>query len=221
MKKVGRFLVASAMISMLITGCQGKQKSAFSPAENCVYVSKDGSVSSALVESTGEIEVDIKDLTQYLEAIVIRYNQASKGLDTFENKPGTTEKLPAALTDVQVKDGKMTAVFDYASVEDLIKFRQTDDNEDDSNTFSAIAVKGISEADEAGWISANKLQKTDGSAAKAEEIKKEKDAYIAYIEGGGIIRFSGKILYMTEGLDKKDEYTIAVPEAQKACVVFK
>ena len=26
--------------------------------------------------------------------------------------------------------------------------------------------------------------------------------------------FSGKVLYMTEGIEKKDEYTVTVPEAK-------
>jgi hypothetical protein len=33
--------------------------------------------------------------------------------------------------------------------------------------------------------------------------------------------FSGKVLYMTEGIEKKDEYTVTVPEGENALVVFK
>ena len=51
-----------------------------------------------------------------------------------ENKMGA-DKLPASLQSVTADKGVMKAVFDYASLEDLIKFRQTEDNEDTTSDW--------------------------------------------------------------------------------------
>ena len=53
MKKRG-FLLAVCTASVVLTAC-GSQEAAFSPSESCVYVAKDGALSSALVEQTGGI----------------------------------------------------------------------------------------------------------------------------------------------------------------------
>ena len=214
MKKSGLLLAAAAVAGMLLTGCGASQKSTFSPSVSCVYVAQDGSVSSALVKEYEGDTVNSKDLQQYLEAAVIRFNQenGAQGL-------GGADKLPASLQSVTADKGVMKAVFDYASLEDLIKFRQTEDNEDTSNTVTALEVSKVADADAAGWLAEGQFVKADGSPASAEEIKS--DAAAARISGGGNIMFSGKVLYMTEGIEKKDEYTVTVPEGENALVVFK
>lgn len=53
MKKRG-FLLAACTVGVMLSGC-GSRETAFSPSESCVYVAKDGALSSALVEQTGGI----------------------------------------------------------------------------------------------------------------------------------------------------------------------
>lgn len=219
MKKARQLLFAGALAGMLLTGCAGGGKSAFSPSQTCVYVKQDGSVSSALVESTEGDEIDKNDLKQYLEAIVIRYNQANGGDASAVNRGGN--KLPAALSYMDVKDGLMTAIFDYSTVDDLVKFRETDDNSDKSNTITALLVKSSADAAAGGWLDEKKFLKADGSDAATEEVKSDAAATVAAIEGGGTVMFSGKVLYMSEGVEKQDEYTVTVPEDGISYVVFK
>lgn len=220
MKKAMHLLLSIAAAGVMLTGCGNAKTSAFSPAEPCVYVAQDGSISSAMVRSTEDVSVEEKDLKQYLEAAIIRYNKERGYSESAENKAGASGKLPVALQSVNVKNGVMTAVFDYASAEDLVNFRQTDDNADENSTVSAVEVKKMADADSAGWL-AETFVKPDGSSAAAEEIKKESEASVACIEGGGAVMFSGKVLYMTEGITKKDEYTVTIPDGGKTYVVFK
>ena len=71
MKKRG-FLLAACTVGVMLSGC-GSRETAFSPSESCVYVAKDGALSSALVEQTGGISVDENELKQYLETAVIHF----------------------------------------------------------------------------------------------------------------------------------------------------
>lgn len=219
MKKSVLLFVAAAA-GMLLTGCASQQKSAFSPSVSCVYVTQDGSVSSALVREYEGDAVDSRDLQQYLEAAVIRFNEENGAQGLAENKMGA-DKLPAALQSVTADKGVLKAIFEYASLEDLVKFRQTDDNEDKSNTVTALEVKKTADADTAGWLADESFIKADGGEAAADEVKSDAEASVAMIAGGGNVMFSGKVLYMTEGTEKKDEYTVTVPEGEKALVVFK
>lgn len=217
MRKLSLFLMAAAVTGMLLTGC-GSQESAFSPSATCVYIAEDGGISSALVESY-EGEVDTEDLKKYLQAAVADFNQASGAEGRSENKPGSEERLPVALANLENTDGTVRVVFDYASVEDLIRFRQTEDNEDNSNTITAISVK--SAADATDWFLSEDFTRADGSAASLEEMKKEAGGTAVCIEGGGTIQFAGKVSFLALDAEVKDEYTVTVPDGGKAYVVFK
>lgn len=218
MKKRIRVLLAMAAVGLWLVGCgHSEDKSAFSPAQSCVYVSSDGSVSSAQVLKT-EGPLDKKDLEKNLEEAVSRFNKENGAGESAENHPGS-DKLPVALQSVTVQKGVITAIFDYASAADLEKFRDTPDQEDQSNTVTAVEVKKVPEADGAGWLSGS-FAKPDGGSVSADEVKKNADADVAMIEGGGTVMFSGKVLYMSEGLTKKDEDTVSIPDGKKSYVVF-
>ena len=116
MKKRG-FLLAACTVGVMLSGC-GSRETAFSPSESCVYVAKDGALSSALVEQTGGISVDENELKQYLETAVIHFNE-EKGAGALAQNQKNAERLPAALKSVKAGKDTVTAIFDYASFEDL------------------------------------------------------------------------------------------------------
>lgn len=217
MKKLGLFLAAAAAAGAMLIGC-GSQESSFSPSATCVYIAEDGGISSALVEAY-EGEVDTEDLKKYLQAAVIDFNQENGAEGKSENRPGTDERLPVALANLEKTEDAVKVVFDYATAQDLIRFRQTEDNEDNSNTITALSVKPA--ADATDWFLAEDFTKADGSAASLEEIKKESDSMAVYIEGGGTIQFAGKVSFLALDAKVKDEYTVTVPDGGKAYVVFK
>lgn len=219
MKKIG-LLLSLLTLGVMLMGCSPKQESAFSPSDSCVYVAQDGSVSSALVQEYEGVSVDAKDLRQYLEAAVIRFNQANGAEASAQNKQGA-DRLPAALQSVSVENGRMSAIFEYASVDTMVQFRLTDDNEDDSSTISAVEVKTLTDADTAGWLETADFVGSDGQAASTDQIKSDMECTVASLTGGGNVMFSGQVLYMTEGAEKKDEYTVTLPEDSSAFVVFK
>lgn len=213
MRRAKLLFLAAGLTGALLTGCASQKTSKFSPAEDCVYIDKDGSISSALVETYEGEAVDAKDLEQYLKAAIIRYNKANGGQEVAENQSGNTEKLPVALQSVTVKDNTMKVLLDYASAEDLIKFRQTDDNADESNSISSIMVNPAGELTD--------LVKPDGSKPSVEELKALDGATTVTVEGGGRLMFSGKVLFVTEGTEKIDEYTVVVPDEKISSIVFK
>ena len=217
MRKISLFLTAAAVTGVMLNGC-GSKETSFSPSATCVYIAEDGKISSALVESY-EGEVDTEDLKKYLQAAVITYNQENGAEGKSENKPGTEERLPAALANLEKTDSAIKVVFDYASAEDLIRFRQTETNEDNSNTITALEVKPASEATD--WFLAEDFTKADGSTVSLEEMKKNSEGMAVCIEGGGTIQFAGKVNFLALDAEVKDEYTVTVPDGGKAYVVFK
>ena len=191
MKKRG-FLLAACTVGVMLSGC-GSRETAFSPSESCVYVAKDGALSSALVEQTGALAQNQKN----------------------------AERLPAALKSVKAGKDTVTAIFEYASFEDLKAFGETNDNEDTSNSLTALEAKPLSEAIADGWFSEGELVKADGSEAGTDTVQNEKSGMAVRSEGGATLMVGGKVLYRSSNTELKDDSTVSLPETGTAYVIFK
>ena len=124
-------MLAAAAAGILLAGCSAGGAGSFSPDRSCVYITSDGDIKSALVLETEEtFEADADELREFLESAVERFNEKTGGSEG--------EEVPVSLDSCSVQDGEMTAVFGYRSAADLIAFRQSDENEDTSNSFTSI-----------------------------------------------------------------------------------
>lgn len=131
------------------------------------------------------------------------------------------ERLPAALKSVKAGKDTVTAIFDYASFEDLKAFGETNDNEDTSNSLTALEAKPLSEAIADGWFSEGELVKADGSEAGTDTVQNEKSGMAVRSEGGATLMVGGKVLYRSSNTELKDDSTVSLPETGTAYVIFK
>lgn len=221
MKKAG-LLLAGLTVGICLSGCKTSETAAFSPSVSCVYVAEDGSFSSALVEEIGSTAVEEKELRQYLETTVSRFNEEKGAEAQAKNKKGK-ERLPVALQSLSIgKDNRVTVIFEYGSLEAMTAFAQTEDNEDETvNRISVLEMKSVSEADLAGWFQEAVLVTADGNQADSETVMKETEGKAVRIQGGTNLMVPGSILYRSENTELIDEYTVSLPEDGMACVVFK
>lgn len=221
MKKAG-LLLAGVTAGIWLAGCQSSEKAAFSPSVSCVYVAEDGSLSSALVEEAGSTAVEEKELLQYLETAVSRFNEEKGAEAQAKNKKGK-ERLPVALQSLSLGDNnRVTVIFEYGSLEDMTAFGQTGDNEDATvSGISALEIKPVDEAETAGWFQDTVFVTADGSQANPEAAGQETGGKAVRIQGGTNLMVPGSILYRSGNTELIDEYTVSLPEDGTACVVFK
>ena len=114
----------------------------------------------------------------------------------------------------------MKAVFEYESADALVSFRQSDENEDSSNTFSGIEVKSAAEAGTAGWLS-GEFTKADGSQASGLDAAKERNAAAVLVQGGGVLKTEGELLYVSAGAQILDSTSVRLQDGETSVVVFK
>lgn len=204
-----RLILAAVAAGVLLAGCSSR-RSAFSPDQSCVYVSGDGTVKSALVLPSEE-SFEEGELREFLEGAVSRFN---------EKNGGGEDGGPVKLESCSAEKGVITAVFEYESADALVSFRQSDENEDSSNTFSNIQVMSAAEAGTAGWFS-GELVKADGSQASGLDAAREKKAAAVSVQGGGILETEGEILYAGTGVEILDSTSARLPDGETSVVVFK
>ena len=210
--KKARLMLAAAAAGILLAGCSAGGAGSFSPDRSCVYITSDGDIKSALVLETEEtFEADADELREFLESAVERFNEKTGGSEG--------EEVPVSLDSCSVQDGEMPAVFGYRSAADLIAFRQSDENEDTSNSFTSIEVKSAADAGTAGWL-AGEFQTADGKAVSGLDITKEQKALAVNVQGGGVLETEGQVLYMSNGVETISDTAVTVPEGQTSVVVF-
>ena len=208
--KKARLMLAVLAAGILLAGCSAGGAGSFSPDRSCVYITSDGDIKSALVLETEET-FDADELREFLESAVERFNEKTGGSEG--------EEAPVSLDSCSVQDGEMTAVFGYRSAADLIAFRQSDENEDASNSFTSIEVKSAADAGTAGWL-AGEFQTADGKAVSGLDIAKEQKALAVSVQGGGVLETEGQVLYMSNGVETISDAAVTVPEGQTSVVVF-
>ena len=109
----------------------------------------------------------------------------------------------------------------YKRQEDLKAFGETNDNEDTSNSLTALEAKPLSEAIADGWFSEGELVKADGSEAGTDTVQNEKSGMAVRSEGGATLMVGGKVLYRSSNTELKDDSTVSLPETGTAYVIFK
>lgn len=215
MKKIKIALVA-LMAGVLLSGCGGRAggTSTFAPTQSSVYVSKDGSIMSAVVQTYDKSHYDEAKFQLSMEEWVSTYNQANGAIAAAKNTEGSG-KLPVAVVSSSLAEGKATAVFEYASGEELYKFAENQHNTDNLVKLNLTVVKGGMKP-----MSGVTFVKPDGSSVKQDSVGKKGDFLLLSVEGTGVIQTEGKVLYMTEGSLRLDDFTVKTPEGQ-SYILFK
>lgn len=206
--KKARIAMLIMVSVMLLFGCGKDSTSTFSPEQSSIFVTRDGGISSALVEpDQGKDYQDVQDrLTEYLNTCIAEYNAEKGG-----------EKV--TLVSSSFGEGKGIAIFDYASGGDLYDFAVQ--MEDTANQAEGLTVSTVSEGLIAGKVSDGAWVKAkDGSSVAVDTVTKQGDLKLVSFEGAVTIQTEGKIQFYSGDITLQDDFT-AVSAGGKAYIAFK
>lgn len=209
---------AAILIATIIGGCgQVGSTGGWSGDVNGIYVNRGMEIEEALVY-TSEKDTDTynqEEMKTFLEESVVEYNTAKGGPAQASNTEGQT-KLPVALKSCKL-DGKTgSAVFTYATGDDLVAFAQEAGGS--SHTLGGFSVQKVSEAGDA--LSLGTFVKPDGTAATIDEVKKEAEAIVITAEGAATVYTEGTIAYVSNGVTIQDKSAVT-PQDGTSFIIFK
>lgn len=205
--KKARIAMVLLTVGMLLFGCGGKSStSTFSPEESSIFVTREGTISSALVEIDENGYYDQERLQAFIQEYVTDYNTEHGG-----------DKV--ILTSCTLGTGKGIAVFEYASGADLYGF--TSQMEDTQNQAVNLTVSTVSEGLIAGRVSDGTwVRAKDGTGVPMDTVTKQGNLMLVSLEGSVTIQTEGKIQFYSGNVTLKDEFT-AVTDGGKAYLAFK
>ena len=168
------YLIAIMMI-LFLSGCGGKKAYSYNPDESSIFISKDGTLKSALVQ-----KIDTKAKSEELKDF------ANAEVEDF-NKLNSANQVK--LEEAGIKNDIAKVVFSYTSFECMQEFAKfTQDNSFDLNSVEVYNLKDI-----------------DVSKMDSVEIPEGiKGNYIALIDGKADVYTEGKITYVSNDIEFDD-----------------
>lgn len=180
--------------ALLVTGCGGK----FEPTESTVFITSEGAVQSAIMESFDKAYYDFDELSEDVEKEVKSYC-----LDKNEEAV-TVESL--------TQEGDTVSLFmNYQTVEDYAAFNEV-----------LLFTGTYTEAVEAGYVP-EELYDAEGQSAELDS-EKLGDLKVVVTEESICIQTSGKIQYTSDNVTVVDKKLARAVEAGKnhpAFVLYK
>lgn len=194
------FLTAAGLA--ILAGCgQSSGGNEFAPVGNSIYISREGAVSSAFVESYDQDYYTEEDLKAYLEESI------------KEQYPD----VAVTLQDCSVENGTMKAVFDYGTPGDLVAFLEDQKSED--LDVSGLKVESLADGMAEGTVSGGSLvSASDGKPADFQALAGTEGTLVT-VEGTASVQTEGKILYVSEGVEIMDQG--AVTSGGSSYIIFK
>lgn len=207
MKKAG-IALAVMMTGTLLFGCAGggNETSMFSPVQSSIFVTREGSFTSALVEAYEPDYYVESELKASIEEAVAGYN----------TEKGDTE---VTLSSCTLGNGKAIALFDYKSGDSLCDFAR--EMEDEANQTSVLKFSTVNDGLVAGNIMDGSWKKAkDGSSVSTDVVLKNGELKLVTVEGAATIQTEGKILYYSGDVTLTDNFT-AVLGGGRSYLIFK
>lgn len=203
-----RIAVLTAVAAMLLLGCGNKSgaTSTFSPTQSSIFVKRDGTVSSALVEADQKGYYDQGELKAFIESEVAAYNE-NLGEDQV------------TLTSCTIDRGLAIAQFSYASGANLCDFAKI--MEDTANQVDILEVTTVSDGFVSGKVSDGVWKDAkNGANVSLDTVINKGDLKLVTVDGAAILQLEGKIRYYSGEVTLVDKFT-ATTTGGKSYFVFK
>lgn len=200
--KKARIILAVMIAGAMLSGCAGRgsSTSTFSPEQSSIFVARDGSISSALVETYTNDYYDQEELRASIEASVA----------DFSAELGRT---PVTLSSCTLGNGRAIALFEYESGADLCAFGKA--TEDEVNILETLEFTTVEKGQMADGMSNVEWKKAkDGSAVSAETVTKKGAVHLVYLDGNAMVQTEGKIQFYSGNVSLKDGFTAVVSGGQ-------
>lgn len=182
----GLFLAAG----IVLTGCGGK----FEPTESTMFVTSDGAVRSAIMESFDKAYYDFEELSEDVQKEVKAYC-----LDLNEEK---------IVVESLVQEGDMVKLFmNYETVEDYIAFNDV-----------LLFTGTFADAVEAGY-KPEELYDAEGNSVELD-MEQMGEMKVIVSEESICIQTSGKVRYVSDNVTVVDKKLARAMEAGKAHPAF-
>ena len=209
-----KLLWGMAAAVSILTACSGQSAPAFAPTESSLYITSEGKVTSATVETYEADYYSADELKAFIEEVLTEFNASAGGNSTAQS---------ASVKECTLSGGTAKLLIDFGSADAYLKFMEQYPDEESSIQVTDLDITTVSDGVTKGYLvgkSFTKLAKEQTTAA-ADEVMKQSKLYVAAVDGAALIQTDGAIQYISEGVSVVGTNMIQTPADEVSYVVFK
>lgn len=208
-----QLFLGMAAAASILTACSGQSAPAFAPTESSLYITSEGKVTSATVETYEADYYSAEELKAYIEEVLADFNGVG----------GDSTAKSASVKECTMADGTAKLLIDFQSADAYLDFMEQYPDEESPIQVADLDITTVSDGVTKGYLvgkSFTKLAKEQTTVA-ADEVMKQSKLYVAAIDGAALIQTDGSIQYISEGVSVVGTNMIQTPEDEVSYVVFK
>lgn len=212
--KKGQTAAAILLLSLALNGCGGGNgTTAFAPTESSLYVTKEGTVTSADVETYENDYYSADELKAYAEEML--------GVFESGNQSGSSEKK-AEIAECTVKDGTAKLLIKFPDAEEYLRFAKEYPDTESGIRIESLDVVSVPDGVEKGYIVGSTFYKAgdENTEVSAVDITKQKKLYVVCVKGSAKIQTDGQVRYVSEGVTLNGSMA-ETPEGETSYIIFK
>lgn len=209
--KLTKFIIMATSLAIL-TGCAGNSESpSFAPTQSSLYITSEGTVTSATVETYDNDYYSADELKSSVEEILTAFNTSVNAADA------------ATINDCTMADGTAKLLIDFKDADSYLTFMEEYPDDESTIQIADLDITTVSDGIVKGYIAGETFTKPSdsGKSISADEVMKQSKLYVAAIEGASLIQTDGAIQYISSGVSVVGTNMVETPAGQVSYVVFK
>ncbi len=211
-------LAILAATAAILTGCADNAP-AFAPAASSLYITGEGKITSATVETYEESYYTAEELKAYVEDALAEFNAP------YATTAGSGKEAESAavINECTLAGGTAKLLIDFRTPEIYMDYMEQYPDEESSIQVTSLDVTTVADGVVKGYLVGTTYTATaDGNkTATADDVMKQTKLYVAAVEGAALVQPDGTIQYISEGVTMAGDNQAQTPEGQMSYIIFK
>lgn len=223
-----RLQLLSLILIPVLFLCGCTKSTSYEPTESGIFIRRDRHVIGAEIESFDNSSFETPrysdtELISFVEDSVRNYNEESANLpyvraEELENIKSEEELvLPVSIQMINVADNVATLLLDYQDSTHYLAFNGTSE----AVAIQNLIVGTVKNGNDSNLTYSNMVNAEDGTDAMAADIMDHEKYMLVAVEGDTLVTCEGQIMYLTKGMELKDEFTVRTVPGETNYIVFK
>ena len=208
MKHKTILLMAAACAAL--TACAGDPAPAFAPTQSSLYITSEGVITSATVETYEADYYSAEELKASADEVLAAWNIGAESALASVKECTMADVTAKLILDLKTPDSYLDFMSEYPDEESAIQIKELD-----VTTVADGIAKGYLVGD-----SFYHLAKETKEVA-ADEVMKQSKLYVAAVEGPALLQTDGTIVYISTDVELTGVNMVQTPAEGMSYIVFK
>lgn len=202
--KSAGLISAIAFTVLAAAACsRSPERASFAPSESCLYITGEGTVTSATIEKYDNDYYSEEELKASVEEALSGFGEG------------------VSLNSVSLSDGTASLLLDFSTPAEYLEFMSRYPDGESKIQVTSMDITDVAAAASGGELSGMSFTAPDGKTVSADDIKKQTKLNVAFVEGPALIQTDGAIQYISEGITVVGTNQIQTAPDGMSCIVFK